>query len=797
MKIQLPTSVSVPKITHLLVILFILSYQTIFCQNIGINSSGAAPNASAMLDIDAGPSNNKGLLIPRVSLTSTSDVTTIPAPATSLMVYNTNAGMTGGGLGYWYWNGAAWAQLGGGGGGSGWSLIGNAGTTAGTNFMGTTDDVDVVFKRNGIQAGWLNNALFNTSWGAGSMTSAATGMYNAAFGKAALASNTSGYINTAIGSDALFSNSTGYDNTATGMETLFTENTGNDNTGDGYAAMYSTTTGSYNTSTGGNSLFTNVSGSKNTADGWEALYNSTGSFNTAVGWSALATTGGGSNNTAIGYHADVSSAGVFNAIVIGSGATAITNNSITLGSATATNLYLPGYSTIGSVFYTSAASGLTLALAPGTAGQVLQTNGAGAAPSWANAGGGGSGWALAGNAGTTLGTNFVGTTDDVALEFRTNNIVSGLIQPDVADGSVDLGFGAGNVGGGGTEGVFIGYDAGTANKQTQNIAIGYKASFLGTTGVDNISMGYEALFKNVTSNANVSIGSQALYNTTGAYNTALGYNACNGTSTGQNNTGIGPNTLNNNLCGCTGGGTGNDNTALGAYAGMAEGTGSNNTYLGYYANCNASGYTNATAIGAYAEVTQSNSLILGGINGINGATASTSVGIGCTAPQYTLDVVGTVGVTGTIVASGLITASTAVTACSDIRFKKNILPLQNSLNNIMKLQGVNYVWKQAEFPDRHFGDGVQVGFIAQELEKVYPQMVFTDDKGYKTVDYSRLTPVLVEGIKEQQNLIDSLKATINNLQVKNDKIQMTQAKDEADIAELKKMIYSAKQTAIR
>ena len=78
-----------------------------FAQNVGINTTGAVPNASAALDIDF---PDKGLLIPRVALLSTTDVVTIPAPATSLLVYNTNVAMTLGGLGYWYWDGVAWVQ---------------------------------------------------------------------------------------------------------------------------------------------------------------------------------------------------------------------------------------------------------------------------------------------------------------------------------------------------------------------------------------------------------------------------------------------------------------------------------------------------------------------------------------------------------------------------------------------------------------------------------------------------------------------------------------------------------------
>src|SRR5690606_33090994 len=91
----------------ILVISFVVASTFAFSQNVGINTTGALPDASAGLDVDF---NNKGLLVPRVSLTSTTDVTTIPTPATSLLVYNTNAAMTGGAVGYWYYDGTQWVQ---------------------------------------------------------------------------------------------------------------------------------------------------------------------------------------------------------------------------------------------------------------------------------------------------------------------------------------------------------------------------------------------------------------------------------------------------------------------------------------------------------------------------------------------------------------------------------------------------------------------------------------------------------------------------------------------------------------
>jgi len=76
-------------------------------QGVGINASGVAAHSSAMLDVS---SASKGLLIPRVSLTSTTDVTTIPSPAISLLVYNTNTSMVGGAVGFWFFNGTSWVQ---------------------------------------------------------------------------------------------------------------------------------------------------------------------------------------------------------------------------------------------------------------------------------------------------------------------------------------------------------------------------------------------------------------------------------------------------------------------------------------------------------------------------------------------------------------------------------------------------------------------------------------------------------------------------------------------------------------
>ena len=114
--------------------------------------------------------------------------------------------------------------------------------------------------------------------------------------------------------------------------------------------------------------------------------------------------------------------------------------------------------------------------------------------------------------------------------------------------------------------------------------------------------------------------------------------------------------------------------------------------------------------------------------------------------------------------AGNICATGSIGGCSDIRYKKDITPITNALSNVMQLRGVNYFLKTKEFPEKQFTNTRQIGIIAQEIEKIYPEVVLTDKDGYKSVDYSRLTPILLEAIKEQQKIIDNQQSAICNQQ---------------------------------
>lgn len=97
---------------------------------------------------------------------------------------------------------------------------------------------------------------------------------------------------------------------------------------------------------------------------------------------------------------------------------------------------------------------------------------------------------------------------------------------------------------------------------------------------------------------------------------------------------------------------------------------------------------------------------------------------------------------------------------SDIRFKKNIKPLADSLNKIENLNPVSFEWKSEEYPNKRFKEGEQKGLIAQEVEEVLPEIVATGEDGYKSVSYEQLIPVLIDAMKELKKDNDELRRVV-------------------------------------
>jgi hypothetical protein len=215
---------------------------------------------------------------------------------------------------------------------------------------------------------------------------------------------------------------------------------------------------------------------------------------------------------------------------------------------------------------------------------------------------------------------------------------------------------------------------------TYNTAVGSGVLALNTTGYNNTAVGVSALNSNTRGYDNTAFGVNALLNNTDGYhNVALGTNALNANTTGYSNDAIGNSSLENNTAGYW-------NVALGSYSLAANTTGAGNTVLGYNAgytsnssnaNTTGSGNTfigsgsgpgtstqlqNATAIGTYSVVSESNALVLGCINGTNGCSATTEVGIGTTAPGNLLSI----GALTTAAGSYQVAVSTGGTSNSGI-----------------------------------------------------------------------------------------------------------------------------------
>jgi hypothetical protein len=125
------------------------------------------------------------------------------------------------------------------------------------------------------------------------------------------------------------------------------------------------------------------------------------------------------------------------------------------------------------------------------------------------------------------------------------------------------------------------------------------------------------------------------------------------------------------------------------------------------------------------------------------------VGMGNSAPSVRLQVAGDI-------------IANSIAGSSDARFKTNITSIENPLQKVLQLRGVNFDWNKKAFPDRSFSDSRAIGFIAQEVEKVLPEIVQTEKtaEGYKAVQYDKVVALLVEAIKEQQKQINSLKVEL-------------------------------------
>ena len=546
-------------------------------QNVGIGTN--APAASALLDVTA---TNKGVLVPRMN---NAQMIAIASPANGLLIYNTDSAA------FAYRTATSWVFLKGNATASNdWSTKGNAGTDTSKNFIGTTDNVNVIIKRNNERSGLLT--ISNTSFGF----------------RALRATRANSSSNTAIGAEALQANDDGNQNTAIGRSALSSNISGIGNIANGYQALYSNEIGSYNTASGGNTLYFNTTGSQNTAYGFRALtFNETGNDNTAIGTNALFFNTNGYSNVAVGNEALNSNRNRSNLVAIGD--SALYSNGINAtDNAEATKNTAVGSKALFSnnTGYNNTATGY----------EVLKANTIG----YNNT-------AIGGQA---LGSNDIGSRNTATGFGALFSNASG--NENAANGTQAL---LNNIDG--SSNTAMGFQSLYSNNSGQsNVAIGAKALYSNTDRSNLVAIGDGALYNNgIGANAlsdatfNTAVGFNALFaNTTGNENTAVGTKALTALTWGSNNIAVGSDALHFNE-------TGSGNVALGSGAGFGNTTGSGNIFIGNHAGADETGSNKLYIANSNADA--NNALVYGEFNN-KILSIGGKMGIGTTAPANLLHI---------------------------------------------------------------------------------------------------------------------------------------------------------------
>src|SRR6516225_9242891 len=255
-----------------------------------------------------------------------------------------------------------------------------------------------------------------------------------------------------------------------------------------------------------------------------------------------------------------------------------------------------------------------------------------------------------------------------------------------------------------------------------NTAIGFEALLRNTTGSGNTANGIDALYANIINDNNTATGGGALQSNNGDNNTANGFDALLSNTTGHDNLAEGYSALENNT-------TGSSNIAVGSQAGSNLTTGSNNIDIGALGNA---GDANTIRIGRSGIQTKTF------IQGIRGATVANGVGV----------IVGTTGQLGTVVSS--------------VRFKEAIKPMDKASEAILALKPVTFRYKKELDPDKI----PQFGLVAEEVEKVNPDLVARDEQGKPyTVRYEAVNAMLLNEFLKQHRKVEEQGRKLRELEV--------------------------------
>jgi hypothetical protein len=305
-----------------------------------------------------------------------------------------------------------------------------------------------------------------------------------------------------------------------------------------------------------------------------------------------------------------------------------------------------------------------------------------------------------------------------------------------------------------------------------NTADGTNALGHNTTGTDDSAFGFNALGQNTTGSGNTATGWYALYfNTTGYNNTATGIAALEANGTGIGNTATGVGALANNGKGKTNTATGwnalyfntgDDNTAIGAYALQDNSSGGSNIGIGVEAGFYLTTGSNNIEIGNQGVAADANTIRIGTEGTQTGAYIAgifdTTVTGGCT----------------------VVVASTGQLGCvtSSARYKRDVRDMGDASDKLMKLRPVTFVYKADETGAQ------QYGLIAEEVERVYPELVIHDAAGkVATVSYHMLPAMLLNEVQKLARQLDqkdeqiaTLRRQVAAMQTKNVEIEALAAR---------------------
>ncbi len=304
-----------------------------------------------------------------------------------------------------------------------------------------------------------------------------------------------------------------------------------------------------------------------------------------------------------------------------------------------------------------------------------------------------------------------------------------------------------------------------------NTFLGEDALISNTTGLLNTAIGWQALFSNATGFFNTATGVSALQaNTAGDGNTAIGYSALESNTTGGGNTAIGLEALHNNTTGLSNTATGNyaldnntegfGNTATGLSALFGNTTGSNNTAAGSGALHRTRTGSNNIAVGSDAGeklITGSDNIYIGNA----GAQESRGIRIGTTGIHSKTFIAGISGATVPTGAAVIIDGSGHLgTTTSSARFKDNIQPMDKASEAILALKPVTFRYKH-ELDSASIS---QFGLVAEQVEKVNPDLVARDDEGKPyAVRYEAVNAMLLNEFLKARRQIDAQQKQIEAL----------------------------------